>query len=151
IEREVFPALIERDVPVYGFLSEAYWMDLGTPDKYLQAHADLLEGRLAGRRYEAPLVAADVEVDAAARIGARVVLGPGVVVEEDAWVEDSVLHAGAVVERNATVARSILGPASRVGSDAIAEGVVLAEGAQIAEAARAEGEKVGPGERFPAG
>jgi mannose-1-phosphate guanylyltransferase len=150
IEREVFPVLIERDVPVYGFLSAAYWMDLGTPDKYLQAHADLLEGRLAGRRYHAPLLAADAIVDPAARIGSRVVLGPAAVVEEDAWVEDSVLHAGAAVQRNATVSRSILGPGSRIGPDAIAEGVVLAEGAEVAPGARAEGERVAPGERFPA-
>jgi mannose-1-phosphate guanylyltransferase len=148
IEREVFPALIERDVPVYGFLSEAYWMDLGTPEKYLRAHFDLLEGRLAGRRYDAPLVPPDAHVDDSARVGARVVVAPGGVVEEDAWVEDSVLHAGAVVERNATVSASILGPGSRVGADAIVEGVVLAEGAEIAAGARAEGEKIGPGERF---
>ena len=151
IEREVFPVLIERDVPVYGFLSDAYWMDLGTPEKYLRAHFDLLEGRLAGRRYDAPLAAPDAAVDASARVGPRVVLGPGAVVEEDAWVEDSVLHAGAVVERNATVARSILGPGSRVGSGSVAEGVVLAEGAEIAPGARAEAEKVQPGHRFPAG
>jgi mannose-1-phosphate guanylyltransferase len=150
IEREVFPVLIERNVPVYGFLSEAYWMDLGTPEKYLRAHFDLLEGRLDGRSYDAPLVAADATVDASARIGPRVVLGPGAVVEEDAWVEDSVVHPGAVVRRNATVTRSILGPRSRIGADAIAEGVVLAEGAEMAEGARADGEKVGPGERFPA-
>ena len=150
IEREVFPVLIERDVPVFGFLSDAYWMDLGTPEKYLQAHVDLLEGRLAGRRYDAPLVAEGAQVDTNARIGSRVVLGPGAVVEEDAWVEDSVLHAGAVVQRNATVSRSILGPASRVGFGAVAEGVVLAEGAEIAPEARAEGERVPPGERFPA-
>jgi len=150
IEREVFPVLIEREVPVFGFLSEAYWMDLGTPEKYLRAHADLLEGRLEGRRYDAPLVAADAAVGEGARIGVRVALGPGSVVEEDAWVEDSVLHAGAVVERNATVTRSILGPGSRVGSGAIAEGVVLAEGAEIAAEARAEDERVSPGERFPA-
>jgi mannose-1-phosphate guanylyltransferase len=148
IEREVFPALIERDVPVYGFLSEAYWMDLGTPEKYLRAHFDLLEGRLAGRRYDAPLVPADAHVDDSARIGARVVLAPGGVVEEEAWVEDSVLHARAVVERNATVSGSILGPGSRVGADAIVEGVVLAEGAEIAAGARAQGEKIGPRERF---
>jgi mannose-1-phosphate guanylyltransferase len=150
IEREVFPVLIEEGEAVYGFLSGAYWMDLGTPEKYLQAHADLLEGRLRGRRYDAPLVAQDAEVDASARLGARSVLGPGAVVEEDAWVEDSVLHAGSVVGRNATVTRSILGPKSRVGADAVAEGVVLAEGAEIAEQARAESERVAPGKRFPA-
>jgi mannose-1-phosphate guanylyltransferase len=150
IEREVFPVLIERGEPVYGFLSGAYWIDLGTPEKYLQAHFDLLERRLHGRRYDAPLVGDGARVDPSARIGARTVIGPEAIVEEDAWVEDSVLHAGAVVERNATVTRSILGPASRVGSDGVAEGVVLAERAEIAPAAHADGVRLAPGERFPA-
>ena len=110
-----------------------------------EAHVDLLEGRLAGRRYDAPLVAEGAQVDTNARIGSRVVLGAGAVVEEDAWVEDSVLHAGAVVQRNATVSRSILGPASRVGFGAVAEGVVLAEGAEVAPEARAEGDGAGTG------
>ena len=55
IERDVFPALIEEGVPVYGFDAHAYWMDLGTPDKYLQAHFDLLAGKVQGAEYAAPV------------------------------------------------------------------------------------------------
>jgi mannose-1-phosphate guanylyltransferase len=48
IEREIFPGVIEAGRPVYGFASGAYWRDLGTPENYLRAHADLLEGGVSG-------------------------------------------------------------------------------------------------------
>ena len=150
IEREVFPVLIGRGVPVYGFLSSAYWMDLGTPEKYLQAHFDLLEGRLDGRRYDAPLLAPDATVNGSAHLGSRVVLGPAVLVEAGAAVDDSVLHAGGIVERGASVSGSILGPGARVRAGATVRGSVLAAGAEVAEGARADGERVSAGERFPA-
>ena len=48
IEGEIFPSLIAEGVPMHGFGSDAYWLDLGTPEQYLRAHADLLAGQ--GRR-----------------------------------------------------------------------------------------------------
>ncbi|MDO8491542.1 MAG: NDP-sugar synthase [Dehalococcoidia bacterium] len=48
-ERDVFPALISAGSPVYGFTSRAYWIDVGTPERYLQVHHDILGGKL--RRY----------------------------------------------------------------------------------------------------
>ena len=59
IEREIFPAVIAAGHAVYGFPGNCYWMDLGTPEKYLQAHFDLLAGQMRGVEYEAPWVAAD--------------------------------------------------------------------------------------------
>ena len=47
IERETFPALAAEG-RVYGVASEAYWLDAGTPEAYLQAHADLLDGTRPG-------------------------------------------------------------------------------------------------------
>ena len=49
IERQIFPAVIADGRPVYGFVSDAYWMDLGTPEKYLQGHFDIFEGRVRPR------------------------------------------------------------------------------------------------------
>jgi len=46
-ERGLFPALLEKGEPVFGFPSSAYWLDIGTPQKYLQAHHDILEGKIS--------------------------------------------------------------------------------------------------------
>jgi mannose-1-phosphate guanylyltransferase len=43
-ERQLFPQLLEQDAPIYGYHSTAYWMDIGTPEKYLQLHFDLMKG-----------------------------------------------------------------------------------------------------------
>ncbi len=56
IEGEIFPSLVADGVPMYGFGSDAYWLDLGTPEQYLRAHADLLAGRVAGHAYDAPWI-----------------------------------------------------------------------------------------------
>ncbi|MFN3486278.1 MAG: NDP-sugar synthase, partial [Planctomycetota bacterium] len=71
IEREVFPALIAEGRRVYGFPGDAYWLDLGTPEKYLQAHFDLLERKVRGVRYPAPYVSPEARVDLRAHLGIR--------------------------------------------------------------------------------
>ena len=42
----MYPALIEHNEAVYGYLYTGYWMDIGVPERYLQAHRDLLDGVL---------------------------------------------------------------------------------------------------------
>jgi mannose-1-phosphate guanylyltransferase len=132
IERDIFPALIAQGRPVYGFVSDAYWIDLGTPEQYLQAHFDILDGRVAFEpEYPAPFLAEGAQVDVRSRLGRHVVVAAKARVGPDATVEDSVLHAGTVVEAGATVTRSILGPRSRIGDGAVVRGSVLAEGASV--------------------
>ncbi|MBI3647890.1 MAG: NDP-sugar synthase [Actinobacteria bacterium] len=131
IERDIFPAVIASGRPVFGFVSEAYWLDLGTPEKYLQAHFDMMEGKVHGVVYPSPYLGAGAEVDPRAHLGRRVVLGPGARVGAEARVEDSVLHRGAVVGARALVAGSILGPSSEVGQGATVTGSVLGEGARV--------------------
>lgn len=143
IERETFPELIGGDRRVFGFVSHGYWMDLGTPEKYLQATFDALEGRIQGMEYVAPHVDPSADVSLKAHLGRWVVAGPGARIGEAAEVEDSVLMAGAVVETGGRVRASILGPGAVIGSGAVVEGAVLAEGAAVPAGASSEGGRVG--------
>lgn len=130
IEREVFPALIADGAVVLGFVSDAYWLDLGTPEKYLQAHADLLDGRLRGEPpVAAPFIDPTASIAPSARLGRHVVVGPGAIVADGARIDGSVLMRGARVDADAVVADSILGPGSVVGTGAHLRGAVLGEGA----------------------
>ncbi len=147
IERQIFPDLIAAGRPVYGFLSDAYWLDLGTPEKYLQAHFDILAGRVGGEpAYAAPHVPSSATVDLRAHLGRWVVLGEGARVGPDAEIDDSVLHAGAAVGRGARVVGSVLGPACRVGERATVVDSVLAEGAVVAPGASLRDARVSAGE-----
>jgi mannose-1-phosphate guanylyltransferase len=145
IERETFPGLIARGLPVFGFVAQGYWMDLGTPEKYLQATFDALEGRIEGMDYVAPHVDPSAEVSLEAHLGRWVTIGTGAVIGSGAEVEDSVVLAGGVVDPGARVRASILGPGARVGADAVVEGAVLGEDASVPAGTTSEGARVGPG------
>jgi mannose-1-phosphate guanylyltransferase len=145
IERETFPELIASAAPVFGFVSGSYWMDLGTPEKYLRATFDALEGRIGGLSYQAPHVDPAAVVSLRAHLGRWVVVGPRATVGEEAEVEDSVLLAGAAVGSGARVRDSIIGPGATVGEGATLLGAVLAEGARAEAGGRSEGARVSAG------
>jgi mannose-1-phosphate guanylyltransferase len=146
IEREVFPALIASGATVRGFVSEDFWTDVGTPETYLQATFDALEGRIRGLSYTAPHVDLQADVSLRSHLGRWVVAGPGCVIGADAEVEDSVLLSSAVVEEGAKVRESIIGPGARVGAGSIVQGAVLAQESVIPPGASSEGARVRAGE-----
>jgi mannose-1-phosphate guanylyltransferase len=105
IEREVFPALADRHT-LYAMRSDAYWIDAGTPDSYLTAQLDLLDGRRQG--------GAESGVHPTARIAegaevARSVVDEHACIDRDAVVIDSIVMAGASVGAGAVVRNSIVG------------------------------------------
>ncbi|HKF82747.1 MAG TPA: NDP-sugar synthase [Solirubrobacterales bacterium] len=115
IEREVFPRLVGDGL--CGLLLDGYWMDIGTPDRYLQASWDILEGRVETRvEPTAPgqLIAAGVSIGADAKVGTRAVISPGCTLEAGAEVADSVLLEGCAIGEGASVWGSILAPGARV-------------------------------------
>jgi mannose-1-phosphate guanylyltransferase len=134
IEREVFPRLVGDGLG--ALLLDGYWMDIGTPERYLQASWDILEGRVATRvRPTAPglLVGAAAEVDPGARVGPRAVVAPGCRVAAGAEVRESVLLDGCSVGEGARVSGSVLAP-----------GVTVEAGAEL------DGDVVGRDRRVPA-
>jgi mannose-1-phosphate guanylyltransferase len=151
IEREIFPTLIDRGRALYGFVSDAYWMDLGTPEKYLRAHFDLLDGRVKGHpAYPAPLLGAGGAVEGGAIVGHHVVAGPGVRVARGAEVEGSVLHERVELGERSVVHGSILGPRVVVGAGARVTDCVLGEGATVGPGAVLHAARLAPGERVTA-
>jgi len=131
IEREIFPDVIAAGHPVFGFVEQAYWMDLGTPDKYLQAHRDMLAGKVQGVTYDAPWIAPTADVEPGARLTATCAIGPEARVAGGARIEDSVLHPGASVAADATVLDSVIGPGAHVGAAAQVRSCVLGAGARV--------------------
>jgi mannose-1-phosphate guanylyltransferase len=132
IEREVFPRLVGDGL--HGLLLEGYWMDIGTPERYLQASWDILEGRVKTQvqpTSPGQLIAAEATI--AGEVGPRAVISSGCRVEAGAAVEDSVLLDGCVV-----------------GADARVQGSILAPGAKVEPGARLVNAVVGRNERVPA-
>jgi mannose-1-phosphate guanylyltransferase len=147
IERETYPDLIARGEPVYATVAGGYWLDLGTPEAYLRAHADALDGRIAEYRGAArPTLAPGARVEPGASVGPHVVMGRAAVVAAGAEVDRSILHADVRVGRDARVNTSILGPGSEVGAGAEVRDAVLGERARVEEGARVLGSRVAAGD-----
>jgi mannose-1-phosphate guanylyltransferase len=126
IERDVFPQLVGKGL--YGLLLDGYWMDIGTPERYLQASWDILEGAVHTRvEPTAPglLLAADVTIDEEARVGPRAVISAGCRIEPGAEVSDSVLLEGCTVAGDALVRDSILAPGVEVEPGAVLRNAVV--------------------------
>jgi mannose-1-phosphate guanylyltransferase len=127
IERDVFPRLVGDGL--YGLRLDGYWMDIGTPQRYLQASWDILEGRVETRvRPTAPgiLVGAGARIAAGAKVGPRAVLGPGCRIAPRCEVRESVLLDACTVGEGARVTGSILAPGVEVSAGARLDGVVAA-------------------------
>ena len=153
LERLVFPALIADGFRVQGYASPAYWMDVGTAERYTQLHADILAGRLEGwtpgSSADGPITGEDCTIWEDAQIGAGVVLGRGCRVgglvrmtgptvlgdhcdvRDKATVERSIVWSGAKIGSGAVVRDSIIGNDVWIGDDAVIEDAVIANGARV--------------------
>jgi mannose-1-phosphate guanylyltransferase len=126
IEREVFPRLAGKGL--HGTLLEGYWMDIGTPRRYLQATWDILEGRVETQvEPTGPGMYVDpaAEIAESAVVGPRAVLGPRCRIESGAEVRESVLLEGCVAEMGARVSGSILSLGATVAAGATLDGAVV--------------------------
>jgi mannose-1-phosphate guanylyltransferase len=145
IERGFFPTLLQRGDLVHGFVHRGYWIDIGTPEKYLQVHRDVVGGRfpvaLDGAAQGGGHVHATAQVETGALLVAPFYVGPGCVVRAGARVgPDAVLTANVSVEADARVADSVLWEGTRIGEGADVRGALLGTGVRVG--ARAV---VGPG------
>lgn len=151
IEREVWPQLVGHGL--YGFAAEAYWLDIGTPERYLQATFDILEGNVAtevttllgdtylavGERVEAEgrivppaLVDRGCTIARGAHVGSLVVLGEGVRVGEGSTIERSVVLNGAQIGRSCVLRDCIVAAGVRIGDGStVSGGAVLGEGVTV--------------------
>jgi NDP-sugar pyrophosphorylase family protein len=125
---DLYPRLLERGEPIFGYLHEGYWLDVGTPERYLRVHWDMLEGALGPRplsRWRPPSassltlqepywVAEDACLEPRCHLGPLAVVGSG-------------CHLGA----GAVVSRSLLLPGVEVGPRTLVEGCLVASGVRL--------------------
>ena len=172
IEREVWPRLVGAGL--YGFPSESYWLDIGTPARYLQATFDIIEGnvvsgvrerlgdgwlavadgaRLEGRVVPPAVLEHGVHVAAGAHVGSLVVLGADVTVAAGSTVERAVIMRGTTIAEGCEVRDCIVAPDCTIGRRSrVSGGAVLGEGVQIgAENVITRGIRLFPGVELPDG
>ncbi len=129
---DVFPKLLEQQKPLYGYVCEGYWEDVGTVEAYSRAHRDMLDGKVdieipgfqvedgiwigegvdidAGANITGPALIGDyTKVEPGARLGSYTVLGSNVMVGSDAEVERSVIHDSVYMGHGVRVRGAVIG------------------------------------------
>lgn len=172
IEREIWPQLIGSGL--FGFASDSYWLDIGTPQRYLQGTFDIIEGNVVtpvrerlgsgyvaiaesaaveGRVIPPALVERGCRIDAGAHVGSLVVLGQGVSVGADTTVERAVVLNGSEIGPDCVLRDCIVAAGCRVGAGThITGGAVLGEGVTVgADNVITRGARIFPGVTLPDG
>ncbi|GAB2758274.1 NDP-sugar synthase [Salinifilum aidingensis] len=156
VERETFPQLLAADAHLHGHVDSAYWLDMGTPEAFVRAGADLVRGvapspELPGPPGEA-LLLDGAQVDAGAVVDGGSTAGRGSRVDAGARVSGSTLFDGAHVARDAVVQRCIIGAGARVGAGAVVRDAVIGDRASIGAGCELlGGVRVWPDVELPAG
>ncbi len=143
IERQVFPLLAAAGT-VYGFPSDGYWTDTGTPLQYLQAQLDLVAGRHPGvpapgaHRGESGVWAVG-DADFGAGVEAPALIGDGAWVAPDASVSNSVVGARCRIHPGARIVESVLMPDVEIGKGAVVSRSIIGRAAEVGEGAEVSG------------
>ncbi|MEV4373117.1 mannose-1-phosphate guanyltransferase [Nonomuraea sp. NPDC049637] len=173
---DVFPALLERGAPIYGYVADGYWEDVGTHASYLKAQADALSGRVRldiggfelspgvwvadsatvdpDAVLKGPLLIGDyAKVEAGAELREYTVLGNNAVVREGAFLHRAVVHDNVYLGPGAHLRGCVIGKSTDVmGGARVEENAVIGDECVIeAEAYVSSGVKVYPFKTIEAG
>ncbi|MGZ4754621.1 MAG: sugar phosphate nucleotidyltransferase [Acidimicrobiia bacterium] len=144
---DVFPAVLKRGKPLFGYVAEGYWEDVGTLEAYLRAHQDILDGKVnleidGFRMGEDVWLGEGAEVDPDARIDGPAIIGSNCPIEAGAHIREyTVLGRDVVVKHDASIVRSVvhehayLGPAVRLRGTVIGRSCDLRAHAAVEEGA----------------
>jgi mannose-1-phosphate guanylyltransferase len=172
IEREIWPQLVGDGL--YGYAHDAYWLDIGTPERYLKATFDIIEGNVRtevadklgqgyisvadgvqaeGRIIPPAVVQSRCTIGDGAHVGALVVLGDGVDVGAGTSIERAVVLQGAEIGEDCVLRDCVVAAGTRIGARThISGGAVLGEGVTVgADNVLTHGARVFPGVSLPDG
>ncbi len=166
-EHQLFPSLLEQGEPVYAYPSSCYWIDIGTPQKYLQLNQDLLSGKSEQYHFDSDnpvaigekshiepaagiagpaVIGSNCTIGQGVSLTGPVVIGPGCQISRDASVEASIIWQDADIEPGAVIRRSIIANNCQIGAGSVVENSVLGERVTVASGYKLEpGSQVWPG------
>lgn len=141
--KNLFPQMLREGMPLYGYIAQGYWADIGNLDQYRLAHQDIFAGkvdiRMPGSRMNKVgkeiWAGEKTSIDPTAQISGAVVLGDNCHVGKGARITNSVLGDGCQVEEGAVLTNAILWRNVSIGAEAQVRECVLASGTDVQEKA----------------
>jgi len=144
--KDLFPALLEKGEPIYGYTAKGYWKDVGSLEEYRIANMDILGGkvivdihgdRIEGRRL---WVGKGSRIDFTAKLEGSIVIGEGCHVGADAKISNSIIGPNSVIEEGAVISDSVLWDNTRAARGASMQETVVGSHSVVLEQAHlAEG------------
>ncbi|MDR2708462.1 MAG: mannose-1-phosphate guanyltransferase [Elusimicrobiota bacterium] len=124
--KELFPLLLKEKKPLYGYIADGYWKDIGSHDEYRLAHYDILDGvvkvEVKGKKMKLGgselIVGENPDIGKDAFIDSNVILGDNVVIGKGAKISRSVIGSNTVIGDGAEIYGSILWNHIKIGAEA---------------------------------
>lgn len=129
--KDLFPLMLEKDIPIYGFTAEGYWSDIGDLNQYRFSHMDILKGEikvpLSGTKKGNNIwVGENSKIDPEVEINGPVYVGENCHIKKGAYLgEFTVIGNNNILEKNASIKRSILWHHNYIGSEAELRGTLI--------------------------
>ncbi|GAB2896272.1 sugar phosphate nucleotidyltransferase [Streptomyces mayteni] len=160
---DVFPKLMKEGKPIFGYVAEGYWEDVGTHESYVKAQADVLEGKVeveidgfeispgvwiaegaevhADAKLRGPLYVGDyAKIEAGAEIREHTVIGSNVVVKADAFLHRAVVHDNVYIGPQTNLRGCVIGKNTDVMRAArIEDGAVIGDECLVGEESIVQG------------
>jgi NDP-sugar pyrophosphorylase family protein len=134
-EYGLFPDLLKRGERFFAHVpTQAYWIDIGTPSRYLQVHQDLLHGCVRG--IDMPALRGNFDSATAAEIDDLSMIADDCTIKPGAQIINSVLGQGCHIEEKARVENSVIWSHTRVGAGAQVVNAIVGRGCHIGRAAQ---------------
>jgi len=122
-ERGVFPSLLKEQKRMQAYVAQGYWIDIGTPQKYLQVHQDLLQNRFQPAVDIAKVHA--LQTPASARMDKNTLLAPSVKLGEDVSILSSSIGEDCVIGDHALIENAVIWPGVTIGPYARLSGCII--------------------------
>jgi NDP-sugar pyrophosphorylase family protein len=130
-ERQFFPKMLELGKRLYGFVSDSYWMDIGTPQKYFQSRVDILTGKISvnthGKKQGTVLIDEGVQVAPTAELKGVCVIGKNSKIGNSVKLNNVIIHENVVIEDNVQMTNAILCDRTQIEAEShLPDGLILA-------------------------
>jgi NDP-sugar pyrophosphorylase family protein len=129
-ERGLFPTLLENQEPVLSFILDKYWIDIGTPAKYLEVHHDILARNFVSSRV-APSALDRSTLPAGAFVDDRSIIDGDVVIRDNSRIENSVIGRNCKINDGAHIQDSVVWAGTTIDADARIAGAIIGKGCYI--------------------
>jgi NDP-sugar pyrophosphorylase family protein len=131
-ERGLFPTLLENKELVLSYVLNGYWIDIGTPQKYLEVHHDILAGKFHSPRLSRN---GNTNASSAAFIDAKSIIDSDVTIRSGVRIENSVIGRNCKINESAQIIDSVIWPGTTIDADARISGAIVGKGCMIGPSA----------------